>query len=91
MVCRQFIENNLEKRGLSAAVRTDDPHALAFVHSERDICQDILMSIMDGYVSEIKHCTRGASVGAFVLHRCEREIPDSRVAAGVDDGHKRRI
>jgi hypothetical protein len=47
MVGREFIKDNLEKRGFAAAVRTDNTHTLTFVDTERDIRQNVLVAVMD--------------------------------------------
>ena len=59
LVGRHFSQNDLEERGLSAAVRPHDANPVALVHSEGHIRQDVLMSVVYAYVSEIKHFADG--------------------------------
>ena len=48
MIGRKLAKYNLEERRLAAAVGSDHADAFTLVHAERDICQDILVSVMDG-------------------------------------------
>ena len=48
-----FAEDDLEKRGFPGTVRTDDADALALVDAESDIREDVLKSVVDGYVLEV--------------------------------------
>ena len=51
----KLVENNLEQRGLSATVWTDNTYTLTLVDTERNVRQHVLVTIMDRYISEIKH------------------------------------
>ena len=48
-------ENDLEESGLAGAVRPHHAHALALVHAEADVREDVLVSVMHRYVLKIKH------------------------------------
>ena len=66
MIGRKFIKHNLEECRLAAAVGSDDADTLTFVYAERNVRQDILMPVMDGYVSEIEQLYKlpaGTDVG----------------------------
>ena len=54
MIGGQFIKYNLEECGFTAAVGPDNTNAFTLVDAERNVRKDILMSIMDGYVSEVE-------------------------------------
>ena len=54
-VRRHLAEDDLEERGLSRAVRTHHAHAVALVDAERDVRQDVLVSVVYRYSLEVKH------------------------------------
>ena len=54
-VRRHLAEDDLEERRLARTVRADDADAIALVDAERDVRQDVLMSVMDGDSPEVQH------------------------------------
>ena len=79
MIGRKLAKHNLEERRLAAAVGSDHADAFTLVHAERDVCQDILVSVMDGYVSEIKQLYI-----LLVVSRINYAMHDHLVAADLD-------
>ena len=82
LVRRHLAQNDLEERRLAAPVRTHDTHAIALVDAERDVGEDVLMSVMNRYSLKVQHVCYFFSAFAFGTPRV-RTVTDCTVCGAI--------